>query len=299
MAPFRFLDLPEDLLGRVATALGHSACVVACSSRDPGTAAVRLALRAGVDEYERQRFPGATTIREAEAVLQVKLRLTHESRQRAVETHLGPGRNAENAEEVLASQLSAGREILVICHNTVFDPDAPAEEHLDLILPLLNFGGIPDFDDPTDDNVTALHFVAGAGFSRSPEIATLLISAGADVNARTSCTKDMSGRAPLAWAVTNFTDEFPDSNRWMRQVVYNYQCAIILLDAGADVRTANDDYVSNNRDTHSEDTDFLQNLSHVGQQLELPREDYPESVDLDLLRRVHAQVLDAVRAKLG
>ena len=70
MAPFRFLDLPEDLLGRVATALGHSACVVACSSRDPRTAEVRLALRAGVDEYERQRFPGATTIREAEAVLQ-------------------------------------------------------------------------------------------------------------------------------------------------------------------------------------------------------------------------------------
>ena len=295
-APLRILDLPEDLLRRIATILGHSAPVVACSSREARIAAACRALRAGVDEAERQRFPGATTVREAEAVLRVQLALTHESRQQATAGAV-PGcfRRPGSAEEVLASRIAAGREIQLICSSTNYqeDPD-DRPDHYGLILPLLSFGAVPDSDNPT-----ALHFVACSGHPRSPEITTLLVSAGADVDARCYCTEDMSGRAPFAWAASGASDA---SNHTLSQLVYNYQCAIILLEAGCDVRTANSDYVSNNRNAFGfgPALDLLDVLRAFQQRLLDPESlDNPESVDLDQLRELNSQVLDAVRAKLA
>ena len=63
--PLVFLALPDDVLRRIATCSGASAVVVACSSR--GAADQRLALRRGVDDFERARFGGrpGLTVREA------------------------------------------------------------------------------------------------------------------------------------------------------------------------------------------------------------------------------------------
>ena len=67
--PLVFLALPDDVLRRIATCSGASAVVVACSSR--GAADQRLALRRGVDDFERARFGGrpGLTVREAAQLL--------------------------------------------------------------------------------------------------------------------------------------------------------------------------------------------------------------------------------------
>ena len=64
-----FTALPDDVLRRIATCSGASAVVVACSSR--GAADQRLALRRGVDDFERARFGGrpGLTVREAAQLL--------------------------------------------------------------------------------------------------------------------------------------------------------------------------------------------------------------------------------------
>jgi len=66
MPPFRILDLPLDLLRRVAGTLNNpSAIVVACSARDRDVE--RIALRQSADDYERARWGGepGLTVREA------------------------------------------------------------------------------------------------------------------------------------------------------------------------------------------------------------------------------------------
>ena len=67
--PLVFLALPDDVLRRIATCSGASAVVVACASR--GAADQRLALRRGVDDFERARFGGrlGLTVREAAQLL--------------------------------------------------------------------------------------------------------------------------------------------------------------------------------------------------------------------------------------
>ena len=338
MAPFRITDLPEDLLSAIATILGHSAPVVAFSSHGLGED-VRVALREGVDLAERQRFPGALTVREAEATLRVRLRLTYESRQKVM-TDWGEEETAANAEEILASRISAGREIRTICMLSSYYDEY--EDYLDLIPQLLQFGAIPDVADRIDDEnlhpnhraslrlvddkngPTALHQIVNSGLPRSPEITALLVSAGADVDKKYDSTTGMSGRAPLAWALSE-TDDKELSEIALTDLLYNYQCAMMLLEARCDVRTANEDYMSNRTSMSSLDLATLQQLQlfnetvarHADDEPGLPRMlnrtrkwilDSPdiavdrEQEDLDVLgelRELHSQILEAVRAQLA
>ena len=285
MAPFRILDLPEDLLRRVAAVLGHSAPVVACSSRDPRIAAVRHALRAGVDEAERQRCPGALTVRDAEAVLRAQLPLTYESRQRALA--YWSRATAASADEILVSRYAAGHELQLTCVG-MFHGQAN-QDCLDLILPLLSFGGTPDLFD-----TTALHYVVSSGNPRSPEITALLISAGADVDATYNNYGDGGGTTPLAWAIKS------RSSSTLSKCVYNYQCANVLLEARCDVRMANDDCVSNNRNSNDDYgmdgpvDDLIAELRAMQHRLEGAD---PEPADL--LKRLNSQVLEKVSSALA
>merc|ERR1712086_466588 len=72
---------------------------------------------------------------------------------------------------------------------------------------------------------TALHQIVNSGLPRSPEITALLVSAGADVDKKYDSTTGMSGRAPLAWALSE-TDDKELSEIALTDLLYNYQCAL-------------------------------------------------------------------------
>lgn len=220
-----FLGLPDDILRRIAACSGASAVVVACASR--GTADKRLALRKGVDDFERARFCGrpGLTIREAEQML------------------------PEYAED-LTTRRSAGK---LLATSVLYDNCSTL-----LVERFLVYGASPN--ERVRANMsrsnghwlgTPLHWVARLSHRDSLAKARLLVAAGADINAM---AKNVGAgpsyrprHSPLTWALSKpACVETGGIDSWVGEIISFDQreesvcaaVAIYLLERGADARQA-------------------------------------------------------------
>ena len=204
-----FLALPLDVLRHAASYCDRPSVVVAVP-RWRGDA--RQALRAGVDVAERARFPGATTVREAEAFLR-----------------------DEDGLRYGLTRLAAGRRL---CNCTY------SGRGLEFVLPLLSYGALPSVGRLEDPSVTPLHGCAW-GFPESTATAKILISAGADVDAKVLnpqfAYSANAGPSPLSRTLWQDPNTGPLWSR-LHQILTQYQTARVLIAGGADISMANDDY---------------------------------------------------------
>ena len=176
----------------------------------------RRALRAGVDVAERARFPGATTVREAEAFLR----------------HHYPCKSyPDDVNRILASRLAAGRRLCRCTYNG---------RGLELVPPLPSYGALPSVSHLAETSQTPLHSCAW-GFAGAAATARIPISAGADVDAKLLPPSPLisadAGPSPLSRAL--YTD--PNDIVSPTRVLGQYEVARALIAGGADISMANDD----------------------------------------------------------
>ena len=231
-----FTALPDDVLRRIATCSGASAVVVACSSR--GAADQRLALRKGVDDFERARFGGrpGLTVREAAQLLAGELHddTNWQATRRAAGRHLATsvqyaphmgGCTTELVERLLAYGASPNERVRAIV--------AGSNGHW---------------------MATPLHWAARFGHENGLAVARTLVAGGADIHAK---VKNIGAgpsyqprHTPLAWAVASLMlDPFGGlslgpifGQRWAEEV--SAAVAIYLLECGADAWEACRDLVA-------------------------------------------------------
>jgi hypothetical protein len=219
-----FLGLPDDILRRVAACAGASAVVVACASR--GTADQRLALRKGVDDFERARFGGrpGLTVREAAQLLpEYAAELT----------------TRRSAGKLLATRIIGGCSTLLVERLLAYG--ASPNERVRANIPGSNGHWLG----------TPLHWVARLGHLDGMAKARLLVAAGADINAM---AKNVGAgpsyrprHSPLTWALSSLTDirtggiDFDEISGAIDRWTGSVAVAIYLLERGADAReTARD-----------------------------------------------------------
>ncbi len=246
-----FTALPDDVLRRIATCSGASAVVVACASR--GAADQRLALRRGVDDFERARFGGrpGLTVREAAQLLDAVLApdVSWQTR-RAAGRHLATsvqyaphmgGCTTELVERLLAYGASPNERVRAVV--------AGSNGHW---------------------MATPLHWAARFGHDNGLAVARALVAGGADIHAK---VKNIGAgpsyqprHTPLAWALASLMlDPFGGlslgpifGQRWAEEVCA--AVAIYLLECGADAWEACRDLVAEVGDDGGE----LANLGAVG-----------------------------------
>ena len=231
-----FTALPDDVLRRIATCSGASAVVVACSSR--GAADQRLALRRGVDDFERARFGGrpGLTVREAAQLL-------------AGELH--------DDTNWRATRRAAGRHLATSVQYAQHMGGATTE----LVERLLAYGASPNERVRANTQgsnghwiATPLHWAARFGHENGLAVAQMLVAGGADIHAK---VKNIGAgpsyqprHTPLAWALASLMlDPFGGlslgpifGQRWAEEV--SAAVAIYLLECGADAWEACRDLVA-------------------------------------------------------
>ena len=231
-----FTALPDDVLRRIALVSGASAVVVACASR--GAADQRLALRRGVDDFERARFGGrpGLTVREATRLLASELHadVSWQATRRAAGRHLATsvqyaphmgGCTTELVERLLAYGASPNERVRAVV--------AGSNGHW---------------------MATPLHWAARFGHENGLAVARALVAAGADIHAK---VKNIGAgpsyqprHTPLAWALASLMlDPFGGlslgpifGQRWAEEV--SAAVAIYLLECGADAWEACRDLVA-------------------------------------------------------
>ena len=183
-----FTALPDDVLRRIATCSGASAVVVACSSR--GAADQRLALRKGVDDFERARFGGrpGLTVREAAQLL---------------DAVLAPDVNWQ-------TRRAAGRHLATSVQYAPHMGGCTTE----LVERLLAYGASPNervravvAGSNGHWMATPLHWAARFGHDNGLAVARALVAGGADIHAK---VKNIGAgpsyqprHTPLAWALAS------------------------------------------------------------------------------------------------
>ena len=231
-----FTALPDDVLRRIATCSGASAVVVACSSR--GAADQRLALRRGVDDFERARFGGrpGLTVREAARLL-------------AGELH--------DDVSWQATRRAAGKFLATSVQYAQHMGGATTE----LVERLLAYGASPNERVRANTQgsnghwiATPLHWAARFGHENGLAVAQILVAGGADIHAK---VKNIGAgpsyqprHTPLAWALASLMlDPFGGlslgpifGQRWAEEV--SAAVAIYLLECGADAWEACRDLVA-------------------------------------------------------
>jgi hypothetical protein len=244
--PLVFLALPDDVLRRIATCSGASAVVVACSSR--GAADQRLALRRGVDDFERARFGGrpGLTVREAAQLLRDADRAGGES----------AGWLPLDA-NWRATRRAAGRHLATSVQYAQHMGGATTE----LVERLLAYGASPNERVRANTQgsnghwiATPLHWAARFGHENGLAVAQMLVAGGADIHAK---VKNIGAgpsyqprHTPLAWALASLMlDPFGGlslgpifGQRWAEEV--SAAVAIYLLECGADAWEACRDLVA-------------------------------------------------------
>ena len=248
-AMFRLLDLPPELLHRIATTLDGPGVVVAVASAR--MTEERDALRRGVDDMERARFGGRLgwTVREAEARARTWCPGEFlETRQRATELFLNKtGVSPELP--TLAYMMSSEGPVVLERIKTMLafgaSPDDYSRSRLlhgveqGILITPLHLAIMEAYHSPTNNSQT----------QQTPwvEVAELLIAAGADVNKQVmrddrpglqavySHSISIFGRTPLSRAlVDNFNLGSLDQ----------YKIARLLLENGADVAEAERGYLN-------------------------------------------------------
>ena len=244
--PLVFLALPDDVLRRIATCSGASAVVVACSSR--GAADQRLALRRGVDDFERARFGGrpGLTVREAAQLLRDADRAGGES----------AGWLPLDA-NWRATRRAAGRHLATSVQYAQHMGGATTE----LVERLLAYGASPNERVRANTQgsnghwiATPLHWAARFGHENGLAVAQMLVAGGADIHAK---VKNIGAgpsyqprHTPLAWALASLMlDPFGGltlgpifGQRYFEEV--SAAVAIYLLECGADAWEACRDLVA-------------------------------------------------------
>ena len=168
-----FATLPGELLTAIASYVDTPHFVVAVAADGDARAAVRR----GVDEAERALR--GMSVRGAEAFL------LHAYRVPAA---------------ALSDRHAAGLVLVEYAAGYEFD--------IDIIPMLLAYRAVPDVETSStiDGEVRvagrALHYVSGSGHERSLLFASLLLDAGADINARCD-PGNLAGRTALAWALAD------------------------------------------------------------------------------------------------
>ena len=232
-----FTTLPDDVLRRIASISGASAVVVACASR--GAADQRLALRRGVDDFERARFGGrpGLTVREAARLL---------------DAVLAPDVSWQ-------TRRAAGRHLATSVQYAPYASNMPGDSFgagctTELVERLLAYGASPN--ERVRANIqgsnghwiaTPLHWAARFGHENGLAVARALVAAGADIHAK---AKNIGAgpsyqprHSPLAWALASLMlDRFGGlghpavgpiyGSRWKEEV--SAAVAIYLLERGAD-----------------------------------------------------------------
>jgi hypothetical protein len=234
-----FTALPDDVLRRIAAVSGASAVVVACASR--GVADQRLALRRGVDDFERSRFGGrpGLTVREAAQLL-------------AGELH--------DDVSWQATRRAAGKFLATSVQYAQHMGGAATE----LVERLLAYGASPN--ERVRANIqgsnghwtaTPLHWAARFGHDNGLAVARALVAGGADIHAK---AKNIGAgpsyqprHSPLAWALASLmlhrfggldvpAVEYIYGQR--RQEHVSAAVAVYLLERGADPLQAARDLVA-------------------------------------------------------
>ena len=205
------LRLPTDVLHKIATHTVAPALVVAAGTN----VEARTALRKGTDAAERSRFGGiGMTVREAEHVLRTRYMLDDldlESREAA-------GMALTTKSNVVGDDLEEGEEPRI---------------HQDMVEALLAYGAEPSVPEDSHFGNTLLHVASVA--DDPVALARLLISAGANINAR-SRGPNCAGLTPLTWSIRCGEGQPPC-----------YDLAIFLIEQGCDVVQAEADYVYQSR----------------------------------------------------
>jgi len=262
----RLEGLPAALLREIAFALGRSAFVVALSSRD--LEAARRACRDGVDDSERDRFPGiALTVREAEERLRNQFGLGNDTLT-----------TREAAGSYLVTSLNTNNFELFTNDNEVFS----SFFETGLFSTLLAYGADPDVE---DGDGSSLHMLYAYESPNALEMARQLLASGADVNMR--CPGfNAAGRSPLAWIVSLSMGDIDG----LQTRQYAFQLGSLLIDHGADVVQSARDYSADSglrRDTG----DTL--LGHLDEQ------DWEDDATAAAANKLRAQMQDALGRAIG
>ena len=234
-----FTALPDDVLRRIAAVSGASAVVVACASR--GVADQRLALRRGVDDFERSRFGGrpGLTVREAAQLL-------------AGELH--------DDVSWQATRRAAGKFLATSVQYAQHMGGAATE----LVERLLAYGASPN--ERVRANIqgsnghwiaTPLHWAARFGHENGLAVAQALVAGGADIHAK---AKNIGAgpsyqprHSPLAWALASLMlHRFGGLDVPAVEYIYGQRrrehvsaaVAVYLLERGADPLQAARDLVA-------------------------------------------------------
>ena len=230
-----FTALPDDVLRRIALVSGASAVVVACASR--GAADQRLALRRGVDDFERARFGGrpGLTVREASQFLDAVLAVDVDWR-----TRRAAGRHLATSVQYAPHMGGAATELV----ERLLAYGASPNERVRAIVAGSNGHWM----------ATPLHWAARFGHENGLAVARTLVAGGADIHAK---VKNIGAgpsyqprHTPLAWAVASLMlDPFGGlslgpifGQRWAEEV--SAAVAIYLLECGADAWEACRDLVA-------------------------------------------------------
>ena len=239
-----FTALPDDVLRRIATCSGASAVVVACASR--GAADQRLALRRGVDDFERARFGGrpGLTVSEAAQMLVAEL----------------------HANVNWQTRRAAGRHLATSVQYAPYASNMPGDSFgagctTELVAWLLAYGASPNervraivAGSNGHWMATPLHWAARFGHDNGLAVARALVAGGADIHAK---VKNIGAgpsyqprHTPLAWALASLMlDPFGGlslgpifGQRWAEEVCA--AVAIYLLECGADAWEACRDLIA-------------------------------------------------------
>ena len=136
-----------------------------------------------------------------------------------------------------------------------------SEEVLDLFRCVLAYGGDPNtIVGPGLRDYALLHLVAYCGDARAVDVASWLLDAGADVNAKCN-PKNAAGRSPLSWAISLCDWGAEEAQEWTAlERGYVHAMAAFLIERGANVPEAQWDYLIAN-DSHPGTLSFCEILT--------------------------------------
>ena len=124
------------------------------------------------------------------------------------------------------------------------------DELFDMLRCVFAFGGAPETC--LDNDFTMLHVIVITGDARALEVAGWLLECGADVNAKCRLENNGAGRSPLSWAISLSDEEqFLSSDRQNC-----HAAALFLMERGADIREAQEDYIQANLDIYPDANDI-------------------------------------------